>query len=70
MKCPQTSRVEGDQFLHWSQMNTFLVLHAFIVNVKLSAGWIDLIENARSACISFNFFKESSSVNGTNVLFL
>ena len=23
-------------------MNTFPVLHAFIVNVKLSAGWIDL----------------------------
>ena len=25
-----------------SQMNTFPVLHAVIVNVKLSAGWIDL----------------------------
>ena len=25
-----------------SQMNTFRVLHTFIVNVKLSAGWIDL----------------------------
>ena len=23
-------------------MNTFSALHAFIVNVKLSAGWIDL----------------------------
>ena len=49
MKCPQTSHVEGDQFLHWSQMNTFPVLHAFIVNVKLSAGWIDLIGNPKSA---------------------
>ena len=26
-------------------INTFPVLHAFIVNVKLSAGWIDLMEN-------------------------
>ena len=26
-----------------SQMNTFPVLHEFIVNVKLSAGWIDLL---------------------------
>ena len=26
-----------------SQMNTFSVLHEFIVNVKLSAGWIDLL---------------------------
>ena len=25
-----------------SPMNTFSALHAFIVNVKLSAGWIDL----------------------------
>ena len=25
-----------------SQMNTFPVLHAFIVNAELSAGWIDL----------------------------
>ena len=24
-------------------MNTFSVLHEFIVNVKLSAGWIDLL---------------------------
>ena len=45
MKCAQTSHVEDDQFLHWSQMITFPVLHAFIVNVKLSAGWIDLMEN-------------------------
>ena len=26
-------------------INTFPVLHAFIVNVKLSAGWIDLMGN-------------------------
>ena len=35
MKCSQTSRVEDDRFLHWSQMNTFPVLHAVIVNVRL-----------------------------------
>ena len=45
MKCLQTSHVEDDQFLHWSQMNTFPVLHAFIGNVRLSAGWIDLMGN-------------------------
>ena len=28
-----------------SQMNTFPVLDEFIVNVKLSAGWIDLMGN-------------------------
>ena len=44
-------------------MNTFPVLHAFIVNVKPSA---------ISACMSFNFLKQSqsSSANGKNVLFL
>ena len=54
-------------------MNTFPVLHAFIVNVKLSAGWIDLKWEtpAISAGMSFNFLKQSqsSSANGTNVLF-
>ena len=74
MKCSQTSHVEHDQFLHWSQRNTFPVLHAFIVNVKLSARWIDLVGNPIyiyiSACMSFIFLKKSSSANGTNVLFL
>ena len=51
-------------------MNTFPVLQAFIVNVKLSAGWIDLMGNPISDCRSFNFLKQSSSANGTNVLFL
>ena len=55
-------------------MNTFAVLYASIVNVKLSAGWIDLKWEtpAMSACMSFNFLKQSqsSSINGTNVLFL
>ena len=51
-------------------MSTFPVLHPFIVNVKLSAGWIDLMGNPISACTSFNFLQQSSSANGTNVLFL
>ena len=46
-------------------MNTFPVLHAFIVNVKLRAGWIDLRGNPKSVCMSLNFFKQSSSPNGT-----
>ena len=48
------------------------VWHAFIVNVKLSTGWNDLMGNPIwiPACISFNFLKKSSSANGTNVLFL
>ena len=53
-------------------MNTFPVLNAFIVNVKQSAGWIDLMGNPIyiSACMSFNFLKQPSSANGTNALFL
>ena len=45
---------------------TFPVLHAFIVN----AGWTDLMGNPISACMSFNFLKQSSPANGTNVLFV
>ena len=34
-------------------MNTFLILHAFIVNVKRSAGWIDLLVNPAVARAEF-----------------
>ena len=53
-----------------SQMNTSSFLHAFIVNVKLCAGWIDLRGNPMSVCMSFNFLKQSSSPNGTIKCFI
>ena len=53
-----------------SQMNTFPVLHTFIVNVKLSKGWIDLEWETLYLLACRNFFKQSSSANGTNDLFL